>query len=250
MRPPAGVTRLAVLGTSSSWGYGVDQPWGFRLERALSAGGRPTEVLIAAVQGGCVAQQRVFYENVVRSFAPSVVVASFFYNDAVELSQIDVDAWLDSMHDGSRWRRRVLSAQARPRVREEVERLNDLMEGASPSDEERSGAGGPPARFERALTRLVAAVRADGADVVLVREPSVQQTESSRPRPWMAEFGEAMAKVAERHGVPLVDPWPILERKGGAALFQDAVHPTEEGHRVMAEALLPAVEEVLARRGS
>lgn len=242
-----GTTRIMVLGTSSAYGFHTEDPWGFKLERGLNASGEAVEVLIAAVQGGSVAQQRLLLENALLPFKPDIIVASFFYNDAVELAQADQDAYFDAATAAGRVGRWLLDARTRLSTRAEMQRFRAWSSGVAPSDEERASSDIPPARFERALSRLADLARREEIDLVLVKEPTVLQDDRSRPRPWTDEMRVAMDAVSERFGLVVVDPGPAIAARGGKALFLDAVHPTDAGHEVMAEALLPAMIGALAR---
>jgi MFS family permease/lysophospholipase L1-like esterase len=83
----AGVTRIAVLGDSCTFGWGADdhETYPAMLEQRLSANptdpGRAVEVLNAGVIGTGTGEQTLWYDLWVRQYDPSIVVLSVFWND-------------------------------------------------------------------------------------------------------------------------------------------------------------------------
>jgi lysophospholipase L1-like esterase len=59
------------------------------------------------------------------------------------------------------------------------------------------------------------------------------------------EFPEGLNDIiraeGREQGVILVDWYPLFEGKAGVYIYRDLIHPNDEGHRVMAEAVLDAV---------
>src|SRR3990170_5468962 len=59
------------------------------------------------------------------------------------------------------------------------------------------------------------------------------------------EFPEGLNDIiraeGREQGVILVDWFPLFEGKAGRYIYDDLIHPNDEGHRVMAEAVLDAV---------
>jgi len=83
--PPPGVTRLAVLGDSFAFGWGVgdEETYPALLERALErllAPGR-YEVINAAFPGTCLGEKAAWYELGVKRFAPGLVVLTALGDD-------------------------------------------------------------------------------------------------------------------------------------------------------------------------
>jgi MFS family permease/lysophospholipase L1-like esterase len=86
--PPAGATRLAVLGDSATFGWGAedDQTYPAVLQAQLNAArteqsSRTFDVLNAGVIGTGTGEQALWYDLWVKQFKPSIVVLSVFWND-------------------------------------------------------------------------------------------------------------------------------------------------------------------------
>jgi len=83
-RPPAGVTRVAVLGDSMTFGWGVDdqETYPAQLETILSGRtGRGHEVMNAGYPGTCLGEKAAWYERGVRPLHPSLVVLTLLGDD-------------------------------------------------------------------------------------------------------------------------------------------------------------------------
>jgi lysophospholipase L1-like esterase len=82
---PAGTQRIAVLGDSIAFGFGVEREQAFPalLERRLAERfpGRPIEVLNFGVPGYDTAQEAALLEQVAAPFAPDLVLITYFVND-------------------------------------------------------------------------------------------------------------------------------------------------------------------------
>ena len=83
-----GVVRIAMLGDSSTFGFGSedDETYPEALERTLNARRDPAglprvEVLNAGVIGTGTGEQALFYDYWVRQFQPAVVVLTVYWND-------------------------------------------------------------------------------------------------------------------------------------------------------------------------
>jgi lysophospholipase L1-like esterase len=81
--PAAGVTRVAVLGDSMTFGWGAedDQTYPAQLEAILGAGGRPVEVVNAGYPGTCLGEKAAWYVQGVRPFRPALVVLTLLGDD-------------------------------------------------------------------------------------------------------------------------------------------------------------------------
>jgi lysophospholipase L1-like esterase len=86
--PPAGVTRLAVLGDSMTFGWGAEdaETYPAQLESILNggpsvAGGGRTEVINAGYPGTCLGEKVAWYVEGVRPFRPSLVVLTLLGDD-------------------------------------------------------------------------------------------------------------------------------------------------------------------------
>ncbi|HYD09951.1 MAG TPA: SGNH/GDSL hydrolase family protein [Acidimicrobiales bacterium] len=85
-----------------------------------------------------------------------------------------------------------------------------------------------------ALGRLIDALRDDGIDVVLMDMPTSSDWAGLHPRGErdVADYREALAEVAERHDVELVDLTGVVE---GTEHFQDPLHLDDDGTELLTD---------------
>lgn len=160
-------------------------------------------------------------------------------------------------------------------------RVQDILEHFDPGlypqmiigyeqDRERIAAHRNCARrgFLRSLETNLSLLQREGVSVLVSRQSqlSLRQesllTSSEREFLEFEKYGhnyqvlapvvaEEVSQVCQRHRVPFVDLVPVFNQPslGGKQLFIDWCHLTPIGAQVVAEALLPEVEELLTRRG-
>jgi lysophospholipase L1-like esterase len=238
---PAGTLRIFAIGSSSTFGYGVnaDEAWPAQLSGALARRAPGLEIVVvnAGVPGGTAERLRPFLEGVVLRLRPDAVVIDLGFNDHSYGGSRDerghyramttrgigpVEAWWARLWEGRRAGSysAFMAANLRGEASaEDVRRL--LLE--------------PAARFGESLRDMVAACRAAGAEVVLVQEP----LRPSEQRGNLAVYHAAMADLARAEGVTLLSPQAGLDALGDAA-FLDIVHPRAVGHAAIAEAVADA----------
>jgi lysophospholipase L1-like esterase len=237
-------TRILCLGTSSTYGYRVDTPYPLRLEKLLNEEGFDVEVMIGAYPGASGTRVYTFFKNVLLDFSPDIVTLSLFFNDSYALTQADEAAYLERV-TGPGYRRSIF------------DRIGDLLSvwlGAAHLDELTKhfrlsgpeadvgeGPDTPPVLFEAMLRRYAVLARERGIQLVLMKEPLA----GGMDRLWKKEFYAAMDRVGHEFGLPVVDPTPLLNARGGARLFMDHVHPYDEGDAVVAEALYPVIRGLI-----
>ncbi len=83
---PAGITRIALLGDSSTEGMQVplDETYGKVLERQLNQSGQKYEVINFACSGYSTGQQLLQYERDVRQYHPDIVLLLYNRGDSIE----------------------------------------------------------------------------------------------------------------------------------------------------------------------
>lgn len=83
---PAGITRIALLGDSSTEGMQVplDETYGKVLERQLNQNGQKYEVINFACSGYSTGQQLLQYERDVRPYHPDIVLLLYNRGDSIE----------------------------------------------------------------------------------------------------------------------------------------------------------------------
>ena len=261
LEKPAGVVRVLALGGSTTWGFGLhvpDEPdFTLALEQRLArdvAGGEPAvEVLNAAWRGATGARLFHLLRGGLLDFRPDVVVLCLTYNDVFALTRFDEWTYLEAIGAPGSSRSLVADLATAWRIQRGQEEMNRLIvefaewPGTTAELWARLGHEGedtPPRRFETVLTAFAELARQEGFALVLVKEPMA----GDKRFIWKDEFYAVIDRVGAAHGLPVVDPTPALQAAGGAALFQDQIHPTVAGHAVIAEVLEPVIRELVRRR--
>ncbi len=269
--------RVATLGDSSTFGYGVawDECWSARIAFDARARGMPIAVIDGGVIGFTIRQGIERYKARVRPLRPDVVVAAFGavnehtlapgeVPDAEKLVQQRARSTVVSR--SARWVRgavRVLhlldwvrceftNAKAERlaawTVREQNRTLGIEVMGALDYAAPRRVS---PTEFAEALAELRREVEADGARLVLVSMPRSPGTEELSPI--LPEYTRVLEDFARTSAVPLADvrgafrDEALAGRGDGLFLAGDRWHPTARGHRLLAERVGPLVEAAAAR---
>jgi lysophospholipase L1-like esterase len=234
-----GVTRVAVLGDSVVWGYGVGEEDTFvaRLEDILARRGCGYEVWNLGVQATNLYNHRARYARLAPLVRPDLTIVLVLYNDLQEraehfritsvgtLSNPDrtapfPDAWRPFLESTALYWA-ALRVVGRLEDREKQFRLENYL------------------GLERQLEQIVAIARSLGSKIVLT-------TASGRyPPPELHEaLAQRLSAFAAKSQVPFVDLARVLGNPGDPRLFlpADSTHPNRAGHEAIAEALAPYVE--------
>ena len=260
-------TVLVSLGDSSTFGW--ETPWAEtysgRLESEL---GDDHAVLGGGVIGYTLVQGRARYVDLVRTLEPSVAILAFgavnehFPSDVggdqerIELlleRDSKLDQLVESLHGVSRLMQGIayLAEQARG-GREALMASWTESKLSFDRDFERRGELDFPGHrrvevveFERGLRGFVDELRADGVAPILVSMP--RRLEFEQGKPILERYTDAVERVAEGTGVPLVDARAAFraDPRGEDALLIDTVHPTSSGHALICDLLLPTVRAAL-----
>jgi hypothetical protein len=201
-----------------------------------------------AVQGANGLRQYYFLKNVLLGFSPDIVTLSLFNNDLAHLLQMDEAAYIKKVTDPSYERSCIDSLLDRLEVWKNTYFQGHIEENADHSGEAAlldRGPDSPHVRFEAVLESFAVLSKEHDIRLVLIKEPVT----GGRKNVGIKEFYDAMDRVGRKYKIPVVDPGRLLNSRGGARLFIDRVHPTEEGHAVMAEALLPVIRSLLEEKG-
>lgn len=116
-------------------------------------------------------------------------------------------------------------------------------------------------QYEQNLRGLIAALREQKARPVLMTTNPTRWTSKLRDlygkppyrpedadgfdAPVLARYNEAVRRIAKDLAVPLVDVHDAFTAKNPDKLLLDGMHPNDEGHRIVAELLLPVILEQL-----
>jgi lysophospholipase L1-like esterase len=247
-----GTRRVLVLGDSNVVGLGVaaDDIFPRRLETLLNAGGRSVEVVAAAVVGWNTVAERNFLAAVGLDLRPDAVVLLYVNNDnARDLAwgprppQGAVTRAWEWLTDHSRaaelatyvYRRRY------PRAADptSLKGVGDMMRArAERSREPHSFEPDDPGwqASRGALEDMASMSRAQGAPLVVFV--------LNLGGPEMPALLDGLAEFGRRTETPVVDTRPWFGARDVKSLLNSSLHPTAEGHAILAEGMARTLVEL------
>lgn len=257
-------TRVAIVGDSIVWSEEVSLHDSLprAVERALGA--QRYEVLNFGVSGYDTAQEALWYERAVRPTRPSVVVVVYCMNDAMLMSG-PYNRFATPEEAAHKDAQDALWEQLAPRRAETLEglaqrraagaslrMLADLRTWAEVRRYERSAeytdeyllSHAQPDRAERvraSLTRMGAAIRADGARAVLVVSPVLRGWENYHWRAIHARVSHDGRDAGFEVRDPL-DAWLSHERAEQLRLPGDSLHYGARGNERFGAFIAQAVQ--------
>ncbi|MGC1373971.1 MAG: SGNH/GDSL hydrolase family protein [Candidatus Sulfotelmatobacter sp.] len=247
-----GEFRVIAFGDSSTqgWGVGDDSEYSADLEKLLNQSGcsrKHFEVINAGVNAypnALVAEKlkEVLQDNEVQ---PDVAIVAYSYNSNFEkLTKLQGparEAFLRRVRMKAILRRSaiynfVVEGILRRLVYYKLRHV--IMAGTL------SSLGGMEALdmdyFNQGLEQSLELTRAHHVQLVLLMLGSKGQT----PTEELFPFQKAMIEFAEKEHVPMVNMIPVVSGKDQNAVFLDPVHPSVEGHEIIAQQLLHTVENL------
>jgi lysophospholipase L1-like esterase len=260
--PAPGVARVIAVGTSSTWGHGIEVSTGLDYPTVLEGlleermPGQEVEVINGAVRGSTVARLlRVFRESLL-TFQPDVVTLSVYFNDAAYATSVDEDAYLtrisrpDYEHTFLERVKELMRNKRNTRVTNHMYRSMEEKQGDSIGSwrevVDDPDVRSPPEHFEACIRAFAELGREHDFDLVLIKEAVADDPD----RLWSDEFRAVMDRLGEEYDLAVVDPSGPLRAAGGRKLFMDDIHPLPDGHRVMAEVLAPVIEGLIRERNA
>lgn len=243
--------RVAVLGNSCSFGWGVDDSETFaaRLQGMLrrQPGLEKAEVYNFSVPGYSSYQGRINYRENVRLFKPDIVIMTFGWNDQwlAADSRADKDQKMppQALLD-------IYNVAARSRLYRWFKSLwfSSLAPGDTVAYSLASTRVSFP-DFKENLGEIIRMARDDGARVILLTSPIPPSELYEHSRHELATyrlhgfFNDMTREAAAAYGTELVDLAAIFERRND--LFDDVDHDpyhyNSRGHELAAEEIFPAV---------
>jgi hypothetical protein len=257
---PAHVDRILCVGDSFTWGWGVEQEdiYTRRLERLLSAAGRPTEVLNAGVGGYGTDQELLYLRRAGLRFRPDIVICQASGTDleditlgasqgmyfkpyflksqagSLRLAQFPVPP-MRGLNRLAYWvsRRSRLAYFIRHRIDTTTlgHRVGESEPAPAPPKSEPNSVRAPKYGFElfcRLIRAMDATCRRHGARLLVLIGFTLQPEELAR---WRAQCGQIETVFAEA--------WllQMQRREGRRAYLPHDGHWTRAGHRWIAECL-------------
>jgi len=270
--PREGVLRIATLGDSSTFGFGVraDEAWSARLALELRGHGIPTEVLNAGVVGYTIRQGIERYKELVRPYRPQIVIAAFGavnehfmskdLNDEEKIARRAAYSRWDGLRDGARRHVRILHlvgfvveklrGQDRRRMRDEYRALRKEMRQLEKAVGRVDWPGTRRVsveRFAESLGELDDMVRADGARLILVS--MFRHPDKEEEWPVLLLYNQAVERVAAERKLPFFDVREMMEKqfligRTWDDMFIDHYHPSPRGHTVIAKGLAELIRQL------
>ena len=252
---PEGVRRVVCLGDSFTWGVGVlfDDAWPQRIERTLSrTRGERWEAVNLAEPGMNAVQYASRLESEGWGYGPDVVVMGWVMNDSEDEDAAEARRAVDWADEQQRERsateafldRSALVRLVRTRVAATVENRRRITGYRSMYADDYKGW----AAARGALAAMGGMCRAHGVPFVVVIFPLFANPLDAR-----YPFADLHAKVAQAAGdagAKVVDLLPRYASVDWRLLVVDGTndeHPNEIAHRIAAQAIARAVDEVVAR---
>jgi hypothetical protein len=252
---PEGVKRVLCLGDSFTWGVGVmwDDAWPQRVERLVSrTRGERWEAVSLAEPGMNAVQQASRLESEGWGYGPDVVVLGYVLNDSEDENAAEARRARDWAEEEQQKKTAAPGLASRSAlVRIVQSRIHATLENRRRVEGYRSMyaddyAGWAAARD--ALAAMGGMCRAKGVPFVVVIFPLfANPLDDSYP------FRELHAKVAQaagESGAKVVDLLPFYRTVDWRLLVVDGAadeHPNEIAHRIAAQAISRAIDEVVPR---
>lgn len=248
---PAGVWRILVLGDSVTFGAGVlaEESYPKVLERELNqrGDGWRYEVINTGVIGYNTIQERARLEQVGLQFQPDVVLLMFVVNDLLDTfsifdHQYEPTGWFAEQKQWLRRNSRLVRFYQNISWRLIDELRKDPNRPEQPRDRQRV------LEREAEILRIAAISQAHGAKFFLALYPdNLYQLVSPDEEGRQVTVREELLGFAQRNGIPVLDLTAAIgdvrDPRARVMRLREDPHPSPTGHRAIAEALLPALEQ-------
>lgn len=245
MQPkPADVFRIVVLGDSVTFGWGVhaEDTYASQLAGLLAAlhPGQRFEVVNAGVSGYGTWQEALWLQQQVATLQPDLVIVQAHLNDAADNLWGTYGQAIGSQNS-------PLAGSALLKLIQLVllaQRGGGTGSGSCANDWNEAGRRVCWDTTMALLDEIQSTASQADAKTVLMPMPMRWQVEPgvTDPRTWVdaARYQDELGKFASRHGWLFVDPLPAFQsaaKSASASLFLDVGHPSEAGHRILAQEL-------------
>ncbi len=253
---PSGRNRIMSLGDSAFFGFGVNdhQVFTYELSSLLRSEGVDVDDVNAGVSGYSIAQHRILLEEVGWDLEPTLLILCNVWSD---------NTW-DTFHDEDLIESRRFASKNPLTNSALVKLAAGQLAALNPGDGGRvivwNSAGEWPVGKKRRvpldrwikLTDNVMREAADRGIGVLMLKPTnsfLLEGLGNGPDPGWQPYFDAMDGLAAHHGVPLLDITEVYKaamNSGTPAqdILWDKMHPSETGHRILAQGIATKLNEV------
>jgi len=262
---PAGIYRVFALGDSCTFAGNWDISYSAFLGKMLNANGLKYEVINAGIEGYNSEYALGRLKDDILKYEPDLVTIYIGWNDLMKVSPSNMSSsgrvsWLGTALNHSylyKGLSKVMFFYVRPL----------LMKPGLTGDESELHAFDRfvPATYEENVSAMVTLLRERNVRVLLLTRPTVLVPQMSADDlrtqnvffPFFPEaysvprllslhnaYNNSVRRLAERMEVPLVDLDEIFNQRNKRPLFWDTMHPSAEGHQLIADALVPRVLEL------
>jgi lysophospholipase L1-like esterase len=265
---PAGIYRVFAVGDSCTFAGDWDVSYSAFLERMLNVGGRRFEVINAGIEGYNSEYALGRIKDDILKYGPDLITIYIGWNDLMKMSPSNMSSsgrvtWLGAALNHSylyKGLSKVMFSYIRP----------ILMPPGSSREESEFHVFDQfvPVTYEENVAAMVALLRERNVRVLLLTRPTVltrnMSSEGLKAQhvffPYFPEaygvprllslhtaYNNSIRRLAARLQVPIVDLDEVFDRRDKRTLFWDTMHPSKEGHELIAAALAPRVRELLAQ---
>jgi lysophospholipase L1-like esterase len=258
--------RIFAVGDSCTFAGDWDVSYSAFLERMLNVDGRKYEVINAGIEGYNSEYALGRIRDDILRYDPSLVTIYIGWNDLMKMSPSNMSSsgqvtWLGAALNHSyiyKGLSKVMFFYIRP----------ILMPPGLSGDESEYHVFDHfvPSTYEENVSAMIALLRERNVRVLLLTRPTVLTRNMSaedlqtqhvffpyfpeaysvpRLRSLHDAYNNSIRRLAARLQVPIVDLDEVFDRQDKRPLFWDTMHPSKEGHKLIATVLAPRIRELL-----
>ncbi len=239
---PTGSPTVVFLGDSCTFGVCVEDGETIPAQVQVRLVAR---CINAGVPGYTAHQGLRLLEREIGRWRPAVVVISFGFNDRGywdEYGDAEVEARLRA--EQARWENRLYAVRLLRRLLPKRGADRSAPPSALEPGKQRR-ARLTDEEYEARLREMIDLCRRERAQPLLMVWPESVQLGDPRQFPKQV----AMRRVAKETGTEIVDLVPLFRERSDTSLFADGLHASAAGCTAIADAVAPAIEAALGRKG-
>lgn len=248
---PGDTLRIVCLGDSTTWGQGVQRfedtyPGVLNTMLSRDEGEKQFEVINAGVPGYSSFQGLRFLKKYILKLSPDIITVRFFANDISDNLKIgttmtDREYWIERENKKSGSKIFIFLQDALPesKVISDIKKiffdLKIKFKLVKPKKRV------PLNEYIYNLKEIARVARDNNMKVFFIYE-TLATGYTSRDMASRHPYFKALKLVSEEEDVRLIDPITSFVDEKHGDLFFDEIHPTPQGHRIIAEEILKALK--------